>query len=59
MIIQKLKVMKLLIKLNIDAQVLCKGTITITGAGNNAAARQSDERSNNCASFINYIKLHK
>ena len=59
MIVQKLKVIKLPVKLNIDAQVLCKGTITISGAENNAAARQSDERSNNCASFINYIKLYK
>ena len=27
-----------------DAYVLVKGTITITGNGNNAAARQADER---------------
>ena len=27
-----------------DAYILVKGTITITGAGDNAAARQADER---------------
>ena len=27
-----------------DAYILVKGTITITGDGNNAAARQADER---------------
>ena len=27
-----------------DAYILVKGTITITGAGDNAAAKQADER---------------
>ena len=39
-----------------DAYILVKGTITITGAGNDAAARQADERDKvvifkNCAPF--------
>ena len=39
-----------------DAYILVKGTITITGAGDNAAARQADERDKgvvfkNCAPF--------
>ena len=39
-----------------DAYILVKGTITITGAGNDAAARQADERNKgvifkNCAPF--------
>ena len=43
-----------------DAYILVKGTITITGAGADAAARQADERDKgvafkNCASFINCI----
>ena len=43
-----------------DAYILVKGTITITGAGNDAAARQADERDKgvvfkNCAPFINCI----
>ena len=29
-----------------DAYILVKGTITITGAGDNTAARQTDERNN-------------
>ena len=29
-----------------DAYILVKGTITITGEGNNAVARQADERNN-------------
>ena len=41
-----------------DAYILVKGTITITGAGDDAAARQADERikgvvSKNFAPFIN------
>ena len=41
-----------------DAYMLVKGRITITGAGNDAAARQADERNKgvifkNCAPFIN------
>ena len=41
-----------------DAYILVKGTITITGEGNNAVARQADERNNglifyNCTPFIN------
>ena len=41
-----------------DAYVLVKGGITITGAGNNDGARQTDERYKgvifkNCAPFIN------
>ena len=41
-----------------DAYILVKGTITITGAGADAAARQADERDKgvifkNCAPFIN------
>ena len=43
-----------------DAYILVKGKITITGAGDNAAVRQADERDKgvafkNCASFTNYI----
>ena len=41
-----------------DAYILVKGKITITGAGDSAAARQVDERDKgvafkNCAPFIN------
>ena len=43
-----------------DAYILFKGTITITGAGADAAARQADERDKgvalkNCAPFTNCI----
>ena len=43
-----------------DAYILVKGTITITGTGADAAARQADERDKgvafkNCAPFINCI----
>ena len=43
-----------------DAYILIKGTITITGAGIDAAARQADERDKsvvfkNCAPFTNCI----
>ena len=43
-----------------DAYILVKGTITITGAAADAAARQADERDKgvafkNCAPFINCI----
>ena len=43
-----------------DAHILVKGTITIAGAGDNAAARQADERDKrvvfkNCAPFTNCI----
>ena len=43
-----------------DAYILVKGKITIVGAGNDAAARQADERNKgvvfkNCAPFINCI----
>ena len=43
-----------------DAYILVKGTITIEGAGADAAARQADERNEgvvfkNCAPFINCI----
>ena len=41
-----------------DAQILVKGTITITGTGNNAVARQADERSKgfkNCAPLAKCI----
>ena len=43
-----------------DAYILVKGTITITGAGDDAAARQADERNKgvvfkNCAPFTNCI----
>ena len=43
-----------------DAYILVKGTITIAGAGEDAAARQADERDKgvafkNCAPFINCI----
>ena len=43
-----------------DAYILLKGTITITGGGNDAAARQADERDKvvifkNCAPFTNCI----
>ena len=42
----------------IDAYILVKERVTITGAGNDAAARQADERSKgvtfkNCVLFIN------
>ena len=43
-----------------DAHILVKGKTTITGAGDDAAAKQTDERGNgvafkNCASFTNCI----
>ena len=43
-----------------DAYILVKGTITITGAGNDAATRQADERDKgvtfkNCAPFTKCI----
>ena len=43
-----------------DAYILVKETITITGAGNDVGARQSDERDKvvifkNCAPFTNCI----
>ena len=43
-----------------DAYILVKGTITITGAGDDAAARRADERNKgvifkNCAPFIKCI----
>ena len=43
-----------------DAYILVKGTITITGAGADAAARQADERDKvmafkNCAPFTNSV----
>ena len=43
-----------------DAYILVKGTITITGAGDDAAARQADERDKgvtfkNCAPFTKCI----
>ena len=43
-----------------DAYILIKGTITITGAGDDVAPRQANERNKcvifkNCATFINYI----
>ena len=43
-----------------DAHILVKGTITITGAGDDAGARQADERDKdvvfkNCAPFTNCI----
>ena len=43
-----------------DAYILTKGTITITGAGDNAAARRADERNEgvifkNCAPFSKSI----
>ena len=43
-----------------DVYILIKGKITITGAGDNAAARQADERDKgvafkNCAPFTNCI----
>ena len=43
-----------------DAYILVKGKIAIAGAGNDAAARQADERNKgvvfkNCAPFINCI----
>ena len=44
-----------------DSYILVKGTITITGAGNDAAARQADERDKevtfkNCAPFTKCIR---
>ena len=43
-----------------DAYILVKGKIAITGAGDNAAARQADERNKgvafkNCAPFTSCI----
>ena len=43
-----------------DAYILVKGRITIAGAGDDAAARQADERDKgvafkNCAPFTNYV----
>ena len=43
-----------------DAYILVKGTITIAGAGDDAAARQADKRDKgvifkNCAPFTNCI----
>ena len=43
-----------------DSYILVKGTITITGAGDDAAARQADERNKgvtfkNCAPFTKCI----
>ena len=45
-----------------DVQILVKGTITITGAGNDDATKQSDERDKgatfkNCAPFIKCISI--
>ena len=42
-----------------DAYILVKGKTTITGAGDNAAARQADKRNKgvefkNCAPFVNF-----
>ena len=44
-----------------DVYILVKGKITSTGAGDDAAARQADERDksvafNNCAPFTNYMR---
>ena len=44
----------------IDAYILVKGTITITGAGDNAASRQINKRDKglifkNCALFTDWI----
>ena len=44
-----------------DAYILVKGKITTTGAGDDAAARQADERDkgvefNNCTTFTNCIR---
>ena len=44
-----------------DAYILVEGTITITGAGDDAAARQADERDKgvvfkNCAPFTKCIR---
>ena len=43
-----------------DAYILVKGTIIITGAGNDTTVRQADERDKgvmfkNCAPFVKYI----
>ena len=45
-----------------DAYILVKGTITVTGAGNNDAAKRLDERNKgvifkNCAPFTKSIKI--
>ena len=47
-----------------DANILVKGKITITRAGDNAAAREADKRDKdvafkNCAPFTNCIKEKK
>ena len=44
-----------------DAYILVKGKITITGAGDNATARQSDERDKSvafqkCVPFTNCLR---
>ena len=41
-----------------DAYILLKGTIAITGAGDDAAARQADER-NLCVMFKNCVPFTK
>ena len=41
-----------------EAYILVKGTITITGDGNDAAARQADER-NMSVTFTNYVQFTK
>ena len=43
-----------------DTYILVKGTVTVTGAGNDAATRRADERNKgvifkNCAPFIKCI----
>ena len=43
---------------NSDAYILVKGTITITGVGDDAAARQADER-NKGVIFKNYAPFIK
>ena len=41
-----------------DAYILVKGRITITGAGDDAAERQADER-NKCVIFKNYAPFYQ
>ena len=42
-----------------DAYILVKGKITITGARNDAAARQADERDNDCLKIVLHSPLVK
>ena len=56
----QIKFKTVMLKSSLCDYILAKGKITITGAGDNAAARQADERDKgvafkNCAPFTNCI----